>query len=300
MFIVHLSEFFRVGFLGRRKDMGIRVSCPNGHVLNVKSHLAGKKGKCPSCGAAFEIPSSAAEAEQDPDAPRTTFDQIDIEQLTRESAQTASRPANHPQSAPRPRSSAGRGSSLGEGSVSVAVIDELKPSSGGGAPPAEITNEPTSVWYVRRASGEQYGPAQGLMFWQWVQEGRVPEDSHVWKQGWPEWKSAKEWLARKESAPQRAAMPQPSVQPAPARSSSRPGLGSSAGMPAAQSPILNLPDRSVPQPLSAAIASVGVTATRSVRRRKNADMTAAIIIVLLLMFLASLTGAIVVVYQSMK
>jgi hypothetical protein len=278
--------------------MGIRVSCPNGHVLNVKSHLAGKKGKCPTCGAAFEIPSSAAEAEQDADSPRTTFDQIDIEQLTRESAQTVSRPANHPQSASRPRASGGAAAGFGEGSVSVAVIDEpAKPSgNSGGGPPTEITSDPTSVWYVRRASGEQYGPAQGLMFWQWVQEGRVPEDSHVWKQGWPEWKSAREWLARKEPSPQRAAQ---SGFAAASQSAARPNVSPAPTTPAARSTILNLPDRAS-QPMPAAISPVGATATRVARRRKNADVTAAIIILLLLIFLASLTGAIVVVYQSMK
>ncbi len=36
--------------------MGIRFACPNGHKLNVKEHLAGKRGICPSCGAKFLIP----------------------------------------------------------------------------------------------------------------------------------------------------------------------------------------------------------------------------------------------------
>ena len=36
--------------------MGIRFSCPNGHKLNVKDHLAGKRGICPSCRATFLIP----------------------------------------------------------------------------------------------------------------------------------------------------------------------------------------------------------------------------------------------------
>ena len=38
--------------------MGIRFSCPNGHPLNVKEHLAGKRGICPSCGAKFVIPAA--------------------------------------------------------------------------------------------------------------------------------------------------------------------------------------------------------------------------------------------------
>lgn len=36
--------------------MGIRFACPNGHKLNVKEHLAGKRGICPDCGVKFIIP----------------------------------------------------------------------------------------------------------------------------------------------------------------------------------------------------------------------------------------------------
>lgn len=45
--------------------MGIRVFCPNGHRLHLKSFLAGKRGVCPHCQAKFDIPSAsdpAAEA----------------------------------------------------------------------------------------------------------------------------------------------------------------------------------------------------------------------------------------------
>lgn len=36
--------------------MGIRFHCPNGHKLNVKAFLAGKKGVCPDCGVKLRIP----------------------------------------------------------------------------------------------------------------------------------------------------------------------------------------------------------------------------------------------------
>jgi hypothetical protein len=36
--------------------MGIRVFCPNGHRLHLKSFLAGKRGVCPHCQAKFDIP----------------------------------------------------------------------------------------------------------------------------------------------------------------------------------------------------------------------------------------------------
>lgn len=36
--------------------MGIRFSCPNGHKLNVKTFLAGKRAICPDCGAKVIVP----------------------------------------------------------------------------------------------------------------------------------------------------------------------------------------------------------------------------------------------------
>lgn len=40
--------------------MGIRLQCPNGHKVHVKSFLAGKRGVCPQCGAKFDIPADPA------------------------------------------------------------------------------------------------------------------------------------------------------------------------------------------------------------------------------------------------
>lgn len=36
--------------------MSIRVKCPNGHELKVKSSLAGKSGLCPVCRAVVQVP----------------------------------------------------------------------------------------------------------------------------------------------------------------------------------------------------------------------------------------------------
>lgn len=44
--------------------MGIKFRCPNGHKLNVKSFLAGKKGICPHCGISVRIPETAAQANE--------------------------------------------------------------------------------------------------------------------------------------------------------------------------------------------------------------------------------------------
>jgi len=59
--------------------MGIRFNCPNGHKLNVKEHLAGKRAVCPNCGAKVTIPpaESAAVAANDPIA--TTLPAVSLE-----------------------------------------------------------------------------------------------------------------------------------------------------------------------------------------------------------------------------
>ena len=36
--------------------MGIKVSCPNGHTIEVKDSLAGKTGLCPACKARITVP----------------------------------------------------------------------------------------------------------------------------------------------------------------------------------------------------------------------------------------------------
>ncbi len=40
--------------------MPILCACPNGHSLRVKDKLAGKRGKCPTCGADFDVPAPPA------------------------------------------------------------------------------------------------------------------------------------------------------------------------------------------------------------------------------------------------
>lgn len=42
--------------------MGIVASCPQGHRVKVKDHLAGRKGICPECGTRFRIPLQASPA----------------------------------------------------------------------------------------------------------------------------------------------------------------------------------------------------------------------------------------------
>ncbi|NIL97390.1 MAG: DUF4339 domain-containing protein [Planctomycetales bacterium] len=60
------------------------------------------------------------------------------------------------------------------------------------AGPDPIAEAPRAVWYVRPAAGGQYGPAAADVMRQWLDECRVAADSLVWREGWPEWRSAAE------------------------------------------------------------------------------------------------------------
>ena len=58
------------------------------------------------------------------------------------------------------------------------------------APCDPIEESPESIWYVRPPSGGQYGPARGDIMRKWVGEGRVSQDSLVWREGWNDWRTA--------------------------------------------------------------------------------------------------------------
>ncbi|MBX3426308.1 MAG: DUF4339 domain-containing protein [Pirellulales bacterium] len=128
--------------------MGVRFECPNGHKLNIKTDLIGKRGICPACQARFIVPAESGGR---------------VEAVEAVAAITA-----------------GAG-----GSVSVSAEFASAPAA----------TAPADAWYVRPASGGQFGPATTAVFEAWIAEGRVPGDSWVWRDGWPEWKPARDALA---------------------------------------------------------------------------------------------------------
>jgi hypothetical protein len=53
-----------------------------------------------------------------------------------------------------------------------------------------LNEAPGAVWYVRPASGGQFGPATADVMRGWLAEGRVGADTLVWREGWREWQEA--------------------------------------------------------------------------------------------------------------
>jgi hypothetical protein len=204
--------------------MGIRFDCPNGHKLNVKSFLAGKKGICPQCGAKFRIPEASTDAADDgseadmgppPDEGRPIVKAMDgaPPMGSKPAPQAAAAPtkaaapatvapaAAVPTGVPvatvtpvtvtpvAPVGTAAQPATLADAVRAAAATAVVAPAS---APAANdpIAEAPTAIWYVRPPSGGQYGPARGDLLRQWVNEGRVTPQSLVWREGWPDWKIA--------------------------------------------------------------------------------------------------------------
>ncbi len=140
--------------------MGIKFHCPNGHKLNVKRFLGGQRAICPKCGVSLVVP-----LPDDAEGPKS--------EATDPGAQ-----------------------SLDATAMQIDALKRMPEAStaAASAPPVEnggdvIGESPDANWYVRPATGGQFGPATGETMRAWVTEGRVSASSLVWRDGWPEWRA---------------------------------------------------------------------------------------------------------------
>ena len=145
------------------KKMGIKFLCPNGHKLHVKSFLSGKRAICPKCGVRVVVPAEST-TESSADLPR----------------------ADGSESAP----SVELDESLLADSGSTLATTAATPAKTQTTASDPIAEAPSAVWYVRPASGGQFGPASGEIMRGWIDDGRVGASSLVWRAGWTEWRSA--------------------------------------------------------------------------------------------------------------
>jgi hypothetical protein len=139
--------------------MGIRFNCPNGHKLNVKSELAGKKAICPDCGAKLVVPAAGA----------------------------ASESSIHQGSVAGRFGAAEAGESRIIGTVAPAVVLHNSVSA---AMQSSGKARSSVVWYIRPVSGGQFGPVNDDELCAWIADGRLTADSYVWRAGWPDWLKA--------------------------------------------------------------------------------------------------------------
>ncbi|MFN0019043.1 MAG: GYF domain-containing protein [Pirellulaceae bacterium] len=191
--------------------MGIKFLCPNGHKMNVKAFLAGKRGKCPKCGVSVRIPQETPASDSGEDllgdasvpaavTAQQAVVQTTVRPVTAVAPSAPMHPATQTYAAPVVRPV------MPVGAPAIPSVPAMAPGYQLAGPavmrmphptPAQmpigvdpISQAPNAIWYVRPPSGGQYGPARGDIMRKWVGEGRVSGDSLVWREGFPEWKSA--------------------------------------------------------------------------------------------------------------
>jgi hypothetical protein len=186
--------------------MGIKFHCPNGHKLNVKSFLAGKKGVCPKCGTKVRIPTASEPELVDSDVEET------------DDAPEGIAKSNGSGVVAAPAVAAGPVTSTASEPVATHLVGTAESDD-------PIDSAPAAIWYVRPPTGGQYGPARGDVMRKWISEGRVSSDSLVWREGWTDWQNAGKLFPSLQAASTGStttAMPTVSTTvPLSARSSSR-------------------------------------------------------------------------------
>ena len=115
---------------------------------------------------------------------------------------SAPSPAEGPSTGSVPQS---RGATVSPVAVTPVAADAVAPAIP--APDASrAVRDPLAeagdvVWYIRPASGGQFGPAGNEMMRVWIGEGRVAGDSLVWREGWRDWQEAADIFPQLKVAP---------------------------------------------------------------------------------------------------
>ena len=157
-----------------------------------------------------------------------------------------------------------------------------------------ISEMPHAVWYVRLASGEQFGPAPGDAMRRWLDEGRVPPGCLVWREGWPDWRRSEATFA---VVAQRVPPAIPGAMPAtPAPASARPpsptsSLGMGATGSFASSPTTALDVPSAIEPVSQPLPPASILAAK----RRRAQRIMALIVGLLALSIVGLVPVLIYV-----
>lgn len=176
--------------------MGIKFACHEcGKPLNIKTQLAGKRGKCPACGLRFRIPQSDQPFSIPLDDQSLQAGDIDEDSNDGSAATgTASSEATEIDF------SIAKGGKSKAGSVEIGTKEAYReqnvPAGTRQSPAVEEDFDPLAAsdaqWYVRPPNGGRYGPASGETVRQWIQEGRVTKTTLIWRDGWTQWRDCEE------------------------------------------------------------------------------------------------------------
>jgi hypothetical protein len=165
--------------------MGIVAYCPVGHRIKVKDSLAGKKGRCPTCGAKFRIPQAAVISGVKPQAPQLPTARIVSLDVTVAAGLPRALPMTMHGGAPAEPELAP--------AVDVEVADFVEEV--GGAPQEEPTSpwhprlaeQPSLAWCIAYPGGDSSEPLPAETVHQWLESRQAIGTEVVWRSDWPEW-----------------------------------------------------------------------------------------------------------------
>lgn len=200
--------------------MGIRFYCPNGHKLNVKEFQAGQRGICPRCHAKFDIPFESTRPAGSKDLPiakeweerakreglfpfekksEPIWDDIDLNHVPMDwNAVPDAGNYDSQEFSGTSSTSTFQNSYAADTEINAkkfnASLNLAEPPKSVQTPtptlPDPFEGPADTVWYLHPTSGNQIGPVNRDTMRTWLNENRIAPDSLVWREGWPDWKTA--------------------------------------------------------------------------------------------------------------
>ena len=186
--------------------MGIRFACSHCQsALNVKSHQAGKRGRCPKCGHKIQIPvqstMAAAKAATEPENNTSQFSKTQVFGHNQ-----ADDPSEEQDVAIKKKlddfsvRDDETNNNASDDSISLAP-SELSDSDGPdsfmlGKPTNHyvsngalnpVDDAPQKIWYIRHPEHSEVGPVKGTQLREMLDAGEVRIGSFVWREDWDDW-----------------------------------------------------------------------------------------------------------------
>lgn len=200
--------------------MAIEIHCPNGHRIKVKEHLAGRTGRCPTCGTTVRV-------EVEPSLPLARLVPVDpaiLATLPRArplgAGARAERERQAPVSAGLPSGEtgplptetgdfAGWDSGPAEPRWDVPEPGGAARDPAGGTPQPEsaaapqpapfeppIAERPDLTWCIAFPGGDPTEPLDAPTMQAWLDGGHATGTEVVWRSDWPEWRTVQDVFPR--------------------------------------------------------------------------------------------------------
>jgi hypothetical protein len=206
--------------------MAIETHCPHGHRMRVKDHLAGRTGRCPTCGTKFRIEATeqlplarlvplapaivatlprarplgaGTQPPAGPDArdPHMAGGGILAPAAARDAAARTSpdRQAWEVVEADTPAREDSTQDVADRDMVGIEPVAAADGTVDGGPPPslhAVIAERPDLTWCIAFPGGDPTEPLDAVTMQAWLDGGHATGTEVVWRLDWPEWRPVQE------------------------------------------------------------------------------------------------------------